>query len=614
MTMAQPAQANPFAAPSGDPMQQQTMQGDNPFGSSFGGQPAPQQQPQINDPFSSSGGVLQQPPSFFGNAMPPQQQVQTSDPFSAAPTHQQQQQQPMMNGSLPSPPQQQPSFQFQTQSVTQQQVSPPQSSDPFSSAQMQQPPMMNGSTGASPPQQQQSFQGFPPQQQAPPSQQTPFDHPQQVAPQSSMQQQQFTQQQFPPAPPPFQQPVDPFSTSLVPAAQPANPYAQSVAPPAGNPFGGQAIVQAPPQQQHSQWAVPSGTAPAVAAANPFDPFAPPPPPAPAPAPPPAPPLQYQQPPSNEMVPAANTQQQGHYQAPDFPFDADQLVPAQNEQKVPDSSASVGPPVREVNAVHGGHSVVSEPETTVTRRSDDRGGGEMVPYSPPSPNPQNKYSQQLARNAPPGCAPLPKGELVVKSGYILSRISFRTILMKKWKQTYWVQYGRHTMLWFRSENHFNEWLSNPYLSQAQRNFLVKLAINFVHDLYKPNVRGYQVTQAHSKPYGRKIIRQFKLERWMDYGPTIAAAFGSPDSQEVDVLRQTIIDCMRNTPLENGIRATGAVRQDGEHEHHGVAEPQRFTYDEEPRRGQCKYYQGVLVVCLAVSLLHSVPLTPPHQFEF
>jgi hypothetical protein len=288
-----------------------------------------------------------------------------------------------------------------------------------------------------------------------------------------------------------------------------------------------------------------------------------------------------------MVPAANTQQQGHYQAPDFPFDADQLVPAQNEQKVPDSSASVGPPVREVNAVHGGHSVVSEPETTVTRRSDDRGGGEMVPYSPPSPNPQNKYSQQLARNAPPGCAPLPKGELVVKSGYILSRISFRTILMKKWKQTYWVQYGRHTMLWFRSENHFNEWLSNPYLSQAQRNFLVKLAINFVHDLYKPNVRGYQVTQAHSKPYGRKIIRQFKLERWMDYGPTIAAAFGSPDSQEVDVLRQTIIDCMRNTPLENGIRATGAVRQDGEHEHHGVAEQQRFTYDEEPRRGQSAY---------------------------
>jgi hypothetical protein len=180
-------------------------------------------------------------------------------------------------------------------------------------------------------------------------------------------------------------------------------------------------------------------------------------------------------------------------------------------------------------------------------------------------------------------------MVMKSGYILARISFRTILMKKWKQSYWVQYGRHTMMWFRSENHFNEWLSNPYLSPAQRNFLVKLAINFVHDLYQPNVRGYQVTQAHSKPYNGKIIRQFKLERWMDYGPTIAAAFGSADDNEVDVLRQTIVDCMRNTPLENGIRATGAVRH-GQEEHGDGYRTRPFSYDDQPpRHGTCKQAQ-------------------------
>ena len=193
-----------------------------------------------------------------------------------------------------------------------------------------------------------------------------------------------------------------------------------------------------------------------------------------------------------------------------------------------------------------------------------GGGNndraIVPRKPKPPaESRNKYSEQIARQAPPGASPLPKADLVRKTGYVLSRISFRTIVMKKWKQSFWVQYGSHTMLWFRSQYDFDDWLNNPYHTQGQRNFLIKLAVNFVHDLYKPNVRGYQVTQCRSKPYGTKMVRQFKLERWMDYGPTIAAAFGSYDPNEVDKLREAIVECMRNTPLDGGIRATGAVRQ-------------------------------------------------------
>jgi ribosomal protein S14 len=179
--------------------------------------------------------------------------------------------------------------------------------------------------------------------------------------------------------------------------------------------------------------------------------------------------------------------------------------------------------------------------------------------PTDTSPRNPYAPLLAQEAPPGASPLPKAELVRKRGFALSRISFRTIVMKKWKQTYWVQYGPHTMLWFRSQADFDDWLNNPYHMQTERNFLIKLAVNFVHDLYKPNVRGYQVTQCRTKGYGNKIVRQFKLERWMDYGPTIAAAFGSYDPAEVDTLREAIVECMRNTPLEGGIRATGAVRQ-------------------------------------------------------
>lgn len=177
-------------------------------------------------------------------------------------------------------------------------------------------------------------------------------------------------------------------------------------------------------------------------------------------------------------------------------------------------------------------------------------------------PRNQYSQALSQVAPPGSSPLPKAELVRKKGFVLGRISFRTIVMKKWKQCFWVQYGPHTMLWFRSRTDFDDWLTNPYHNQSERNFLIKLAVNFVHDLYKPNVRGYQVTQCRTKPYGKKMVRQFKLERWMDYGPTIAAAFGSYNPKEVDELREALVECMRNTPLSGGIRATGAVREPGD----------------------------------------------------
>ena len=578
-TMAQPDLGNPFAAPPvggppGEPVaQQQPMQSGNPFGS-YGAQPAPSHPQPTTDPFASPPA---QAPKPDGNAaaasVPPQE-----NPFNMYGSAPHQQELAQQQGFMPEAQvqQQQPQQTPQSDVHQQQQSFAPQSQVAVPQVPYVQQPQQQGFVPEPQVQaREQPQQGMPPQQ--PQAQQAYAPQPQFVAPQSLQgMQPQVTHQQQPPQAPVagvLQQPLDPFSNALVPSAQPANPYAGYAQPAAqpGNPFEMVPVAQ----QQQSQWGIQAASFTGSAAS--FDPFAPPPPPAPAPqapAPPPA---------SNEIVPASAPQ--GYYQAPEFPFDPDHVAPAEDEQKAHGSSVSVGPPVSEVNAVHGGHSVVSEPETTVTRRSveDNR---EIVPYRSPQPSPQNKYSQALARNAPPGCAPLPKGELVMKSGYILARISFRTILMKKWKQTYWIQYGRHTMLWFRSENHFNEWLSNPYLSQAQRNFLVKLAINFVHDLYKPNVRGYQVTQSHTKPYGRKLVRQFKLERWMDYGPTIAAAFGSPDQREVDELRQTIIDCMRNTPLENGIRATGAVRQ-GHDEHRDGNGDQGYSYDDYQPRGRSKY---------------------------
>lgn len=111
---------------------------------------------------------------------------------------------------------------------------------------------------------------------------------------------------------------------------------------------------------------------------------------------------------------------------------------------------------------------------------------------------------LAKNAPGGASPLPDFDLITHSGYALARISFRTIIIKKWKQVFWITYGVHKLLVFRSSADFEDWVSNPYLNSAQRDFLVKLEIDLVEDTKDRTVRGYQVTLQRLKNYSNKML--------------------------------------------------------------------------------------------------------------
>lgn len=144
------------------------------------------------------------------------------------------------------------------------------------------------------------------------------------------------------------------------------------------------------------------------------------------------------------------------------------------------------------------------------------------------------------------SPLPIAGKVVASGFILARISFRTILFKKWKQAYWVQYGPNTIYIFRSVADYEDWLRNPYHDQKQRDYLVKLKIDFITDLMQKDVTEYKMTPVSRKNYSKHkpLYHQFKLERWMDFGPTIVAAFASQDPKEVEALRTVISQCKRN----------------------------------------------------------------------
>jgi len=129
--------------------------------------------------------------------------------------------------------------------------------------------------------------------------------------------------------------------------------------------------------------------------------------------------------------------------------------------------------------------------------------------PPSSPPRDVNERQLQmshiiaqkQRLPPDSSPLPNIDDIVSSGHVLSRISFRTIVLKRWKQTYWVQYGPHTLLLFRSLADYQDWLTNPYHTAKMRDYLIKLKIDFCKDLLEPGVMGYQITQANRKGYER-----------------------------------------------------------------------------------------------------------------
>jgi len=132
-----------------------------------------------------------------------------------------------------------------------------------------------------------------------------------------------------------------------------------------------------------------------------------------------------------------------------------------------------------------------------------------PRSPPTSPPRDVSERQLQisqiisqqRSLPPDASPLPNPELVVSSGYVLSRISFRTILLKKWKQTYWAQYGPHMIFLFRSLADYQDWLTNPYHNAKMRDYLIKEKFDFLGDLSQPGVMGYQLTPTNRKGYDR-----------------------------------------------------------------------------------------------------------------
>lgn len=173
------------------------------------------------------------------------------------------------------------------------------------------------------------------------------------------------------------------------------------------------------------------------------------------------------------------------------------------------------------------------------------------FAPPPPRPirrNHTMSQFMAKHEPE--KKLPSYEKVTHSGTCLGRFSLMSLMIRRWKPIFWITYGERSLLFFRSQQHFEDWLTNKYLTKRERTSLVKLHVNFVTDFENDDVRGYQVSRIKSKWYNNGgILHNFKLDRWyFDGGPTIAGAFAASTHDGIYDLH-TIMDEMANRSPQN-----------------------------------------------------------------
>jgi len=231
--------------------------------------------------------------------------------------------------------------------------------------------------------------------------------------------------------------------------------------------------------------------------------------------------------------------------------------------------------------------------------------------PSSSSSSNKHNQ-LKTSSSLSLSPLPQLELIHIMGPIMTRTSLRTLVMKKWNTSYWMQYGPSTIIVFRSREHLDDWMYNPYHSIKQRDYLIKLHVNF-RDMMttttsttttttttatsvdngggggggsqcsgsvsssngggvggggilssgssnvgkdggkEGGILGHRILPIKKKSYGSKNepeMYQFKLERWSNLGCSVLAAFASQEEGEVQILHDTITEILSHCP-NNGL---------------------------------------------------------------
>ena len=182
--------------------------------------------------------------------------------------------------------------------------------------------------------------------------------------------------------------------------------------------------------------------------------------------------------------------------------------------------------------------------------------------------QQEYQQHLLPTEHLSDSPLPNPNLIHQMGPIQTRTSLRSLLMKKWHASWWMHYDTHSLLIFRSKDHLDDWVQNPYHGKRERAYLVKLRVDFADIVggggastantsssgsgdgnSKEGILGHRILSVKKKSYNKNEpeMYQFKLERWTNMGVSVLAAFASEEEGDVQLLYDTIVKIMSTCPF-------------------------------------------------------------------
>lgn len=150
------------------------------------------------------------------------------------------------------------------------------------------------------------------------------------------------------------------------------------------------------------------------------------------------------------------------------------------------------------------------------------------------------------------SPLPDRSRIKKTGFIFSRLSARSMFMRRWHQTFWVQYGASSFLIFRRKNDFEQWLCNPHYTKKERDKLVKLRLKFCDRIDK---KGGNSKDSRMSPMKLKYCSTnaplycFKLEHLTDFNVNKTIAFASDTLHSVLTFRRCLHSCFDKVQLSD-----------------------------------------------------------------
>jgi len=232
----------------------------------------------------------------------------------------------------------------------------------------------------------------------------------------------------------------------------------------------------------------------------------------------------------------------------------QTLPSHEHNEVPrlhrrEGDASEAQPDARIRIIRKQSSMLSATSSIGSQSAKSPSPLDNPSFAPPPPRPiktNHIMSQFMAEHEPE--RELPSYEKITHSGTCLSRISLMSLMIRRWKRTFWITYGKSSLMFFRSEKHYEDWLTNPYLSTKERIALVKLHVNFITDFDNDDIQGFQVSRIKSKWYTNGgVLHNFKLDKWFfDGGPTIAGAFASTTHENIDDLHTIMQEMAKRSP--------------------------------------------------------------------